>query len=52
MIGCIGKALGKDLHMDKDEMDDVRCVRCDVTFFRESSGVLVHCQRYYRILCG
>ncbi len=24
MIGCIGKALGKELHMDQDEMDDVR----------------------------
>jgi len=24
MIGCIGKALEKELHMDQDEMDDVR----------------------------
>jgi NADH pyrophosphatase NudC (nudix superfamily) len=24
MIGCIGKALGKEVHMDEDEMEEVR----------------------------
>ena len=25
MVGCIAQALSDDLHMDSDEMDDVRC---------------------------
>lgn len=26
MIGCIGKAVSEELKMDRDEMDDVRCL--------------------------